>query len=116
MNCIFCQIAAGEIPAQKVYEDDRFFAFHDVAPTAPVHVLLIPKTHIASIAAMTDAEEAAEMPGFFAAIRTITRQLGIEEGGYRLVVNTGADGGQTVPHFHAHIIGGKALGWPPFHD
>lgn len=115
-DCIFCKIAAGEIPSNKVYEDERFFAFRDLAPTAPVHVLVIPKTHIASIVAMTEAEEAEYMQSFFVAVRKVAELEGVAKDGFRLVINTGENGGQTVQHLHAHIIGGKSLGWPPFKD
>ncbi len=115
-DCVFCKIIKGEIPSDKVYEDETFLAFRDLSPTAPVHVLLIPKQHIENIANMTDEEEAEHMKMFFAAVRKVAEKENITENGFRLVINNGDEGGQTVPHLHAHIIGGKALGWPPFKD
>ena len=115
-DCIFCQIANGTIPSSKVFENDDFVAFNDLAPTAPVHVLVVPKQHVQSINQITDAETEGQFAHFFSTVQTVASQLGLTENGYRVVINTGADGGQTVSHFHAHIIGGKALGWPPFAD
>lgn len=115
-DCIFCQIANGTIPSSKVFENDDFVAFNDLAPTAPVHVLVVPKQHVQSINQITDAETEGQFAHFFSTVQTVASQLGLTENGYRVVINTGADGGQTVHHFHAHIIGGKALGWPPFAD
>lgn len=111
-ECIFCKIAAGEIPSNKVYEDELVCAFHDVDPQAPVHVLIVPKRHIQSVNALTDAD-AALMGRIFEAARTIATALGVSDAGYRLVVNTGEDGGQSVKHLHVHLLGGRALGWPP---
>ncbi|KGF12559.1 hypothetical protein HMPREF1633_00510 [Tissierellia bacterium S5-A11] len=115
-DCIFCQIANGTIPSSKVFENDDFVAFNDLAPTAPVHVLVVPKQHVQSINQITDDETEGQFAHFFSTVQTVASQLGLTKNGYRVVINTGADGGQTVPHFHAHIIGGKALGWPPFAD
>ena len=115
-DCIFCQIANGTIPSSKVFENDDFVAFNDLAPTAPVHVLVVPKQHVQSINQITDAETEDQFAHFFSTVQAVASQLGLAESGYRVVINTGADGGQTVPHFHAHRIGGKALGWPPFAD
>ena len=107
-DCIFCKIAAGQIPARKVYEDDDIFAFHDIAPWAPVHFLMIPKRHIASMAQL-GADDAALM----GKIMTLAPKLALEQGcepypsgGFRVVVNTGAHGGQEVPHLHVHVMGG----------
>lgn len=115
-DCIFCKIAAGEIPCTKVYEDERFLAFRDLSPVADTHVLIIPKRHITGVASVTPEEEQQGLNGIFSVARTIAETEGIAERGFRLVVNTGHDGGQTVPHFHLHVIGGKELGWPPFAD
>ena len=112
MDCLFCKIAAGEIPSNKVYEDDKILAFHDIAPAAPVHVLLIPRKPIPSIAAAT-AEDAALLAHLMLKVGDIARAEGLEAGGFRTVLNTGDDGGQTVPHLHIHIIGGRSLQWPP---
>jgi len=112
-DCLFCKIAAGEIPSTKVYEDDHWFAFRDINPSAPVHVLLIPRQHVKNILALTD-ETNKNFSDFFLVVKKIAEQEGLGDNGFRLVINTGAEAGQTVFHFHAHIIGGKAMGWPPF--
>ena len=107
MDCIFCKIAAGQIPSKKVYEDEQILAFYDIEPKAPVHVLVIPKTHIAGAAAIT-AENAAVVAHIFATIPQIAETLGITD--FRVVTNNGADAGQTVHHLHIHLLGGEALG------
>ena len=107
MDCIFCKIAAGEIPSNKVYEDEQILAFYDIEPKAPVHVLVIPKAHIAGAAAIT-AENAAVVAHIFATIPEIVKTLDITD--FRVVTNNGADAGQTVHHLHFHILGGAALG------
>lgn len=112
-DCIFCKIIKGDIPSQKVYEDDHWYAFRDIDPCAPVHVLVIPKHHVKNILAMDEAAN-AEFQDFFLVVKKIAQQEGLGEDGFRLVVNTGEKAGQSVFHFHAHIIGGKDLGWPPF--
>jgi histidine triad (HIT) family protein len=107
-NCIFCKIADGKIPSKKVYEDDEILAFHDIHPWAPVHFLLIPKAHITSMAHVEDAH-AALLGRMMALVPRLARQEGCRpypDGGFRLVCNTGADGGQEVPHLHFHVIGG----------
>lgn len=109
---LFQKIADKEIPAAIVYEDELCVAFRDIAPAAPVHVLLIPRKPIPSIAAAT-AEDAELLAHLMLKVGDIARAEGIEEGGYRTVMNTGEDGGQTVPHLHIHIIGGRSLQWPP---
>lgn len=109
-DCVFCKIAAGEIPSNKVYEDDKVVAFKDLEPAAPVHVLLIPKKHFDNVT-VTDTETLGYM---MCKVGEIAKSLGLTEKGFRLVINTGDDGGQTVHHLHMHIIGGKAMGWPPF--
>ena len=108
MDCIFCKIIAGEIPSNKVYEDERVLAFRDIAPQAPVHILVIPKVHIPSFASIT-AENAQLVAHILAVAAKIAREEGLEDGGYRIVSNCGADAGQTVPHLHFHILGGKKL-------
>ena len=107
MDCLFCAIAAGEIPSTKVYEDDSILAFRDIAPQAPTHILVIPKTHISGVSAIT-AEHSALIGHIFAVIPEIARQEGLENG-YRVVSNCGADGCQSVLHLHFHILGGKKL-------
>ena len=109
-DCIFCKIAAGEIPSNKVYEDDKMIAFKDLEPAAPVHVLLVPKAHADNVMAAAPA-----LVGYMLGkVAEIAEKLGVKESGFRLVVNTGKDGGQTVQHLHIHLIGGKPMGWPPF--
>ena len=107
MDCLFCKIACGDIPARKVYEDDAILAFHDIAPQAPVHVLIIPKTHIASVDAVT-AENAAAVTASLTAIPKIAALCGLTNG-YRLITNCGEDGCQSVKHLHFHLLGGKKL-------
>ncbi len=106
-DCLFCKIIGGEIPSTKVYEDDSVLAFRDIAPMAPVHVLVIPKTHISSVAAITP-ENSAVVAHIFEVIAKIAKDEGLENG-YRVVSNCGSDAGQTVPHLHFHILGGKPL-------
>ena len=105
--CLFCKIAAGEIPSTKVYEDELVYAFRDIAPQAPTHILVIPKKHLASVAEVT-AENAAVVGHIFTVIPKIAEAEGLVNG-YRVVSNCGADAGQTVPHLHLHILGGKML-------
>ena len=103
-HCIFCKIVAGQIPARKVYEDDEILAFHDIAPWAPVHILLIPKRHIASMADVTAADQAL-LGRMNVLAPQLMAQLGVNNG-FRQVINTGHDGGQEVPHLHMHVMGG----------
>lgn len=112
-DCIFCKIAQGEIPSKKVYEDDQVLAFRDLDPQAPEHVLIIPKKHLASVMALgrEDWELAAHI--LTEVVPGIAHSLGVDVGGFRLVTNTGADGGQTVEHLHFHLLGGRSLTWPP---
>ncbi|MCL2563076.1 MAG: histidine triad nucleotide-binding protein [Oscillospiraceae bacterium] len=107
-NCIFCKIAAGEIPSDKVYEDEYVLAFRDISPQAPVHILVIPKTHIAS-AAEVSAENAELVAACFAAIAKIAVAEGLGKG-FRVITNCGEEGGQTVHHLHFHLLGGRHLG------
>ena len=106
-NCLFCKIIAGEIPSTKVYEDETVLAFRDIAPQAPTHILVIPKTHIASVAEIS-AENSGIVAHIFEVIPQIAKAEGLE-GGYRVVSNCGADAGQTVHHLHFHILGGQKL-------
>ncbi len=107
--CIFCRIIAGEVPSDIVYQDEDFLAFRDISPQAPTHVLIIPKTHIASLAQLT--EEQQELAGRLIIIaRKLAEKEGIAKRGYRLVINCGPEGGQLVPHLHLHLIGGRKLG------
>ena len=107
MNCLFCKIIAGDIPSTKVYEDDRILAFRDIAPQAPVHILVIPKTHIGSVAEI-NGENADVVAHIFTVIPKIAEAENLA-GGYRVVSNCGADAGQTVHHLHFHILGGRTL-------
>ena len=111
-ECIFCRIAAGEIPSKKAYEDELVYAFYDIDPQAPVHVLIIPKRHIESAGALAGADDAV-LCRMFAATKKLAAELGVAETGYRLVTNVGQDGGQSVPHLHLHLLGGRPLAWPP---
>jgi histidine triad (HIT) family protein len=109
-DCIFCKIVAGEIPATLVKRTDRLVAFRDVSPQAPVHVLVIPTEHVASLAEVQDGRLLGEMLMF---ARDIARDEQIAADGYRVVLNTNRDGGQTVFHLHLHLLGGRRLTWPP---
>ena len=112
MDCLFCKIVAGDIPSAKVYEDDKVYAFRDIEPQAPVHILIIPKEHIASANELTE-ENVSIVGHIFAVAAKIAKEEGIAEGGYRIVNNCGEDGGQTVKHLHFHMLGGRSLAWPP---
>ena len=107
---IFAKILRGEIPAKKVYEDEWAIAFHDIGAKAPVHVLVIPKGKYVSIADFGVRASAAEITGFYRALSKVAHDLGLVEDGFRSIANTGANGGQEVPHFHVHLLGGKKLG------
>lgn len=106
-NCLFCKIAAGEIPSTKVYEDDLVLAFRDINPIAPTHVLVIPKKHISGVSAVT--EEYAALAGHCIAVCAKIAEQEHLDGGFRVVSNCGADAGQTVPHLHFHVLGGKPI-------
>lgn len=110
-DCIFCKIAAGEIPSNRVYEDDLCLAFHDLSPQAPVHFLVIPKAHIPSAAAL-DSGNSAVVAHIYEVIAKAAGELGLDKG-FRVVTNCGEDGGQTVGHLHFHVLGGRPLAWPP---
>lgn len=109
---IFAKIIRKEIPAKIVYEDGLSLAFHDIAPQAPIHVLIIPKKPIVSLAELEE-EDLALMGHLHGVVKKVAEQLGLLEKGYRLVVNCGRDGGQEVPHLHFHLLGGRSLRWPP---
>ena len=110
MDCLFCKIAAGEIPSAKVYEDDVCLAFKDIEPQAPVHFLVIPKAHIGSVAGVS-AENSAIVAHIFEVIARVTKEQGVES--YRVVSNTGVQAGQSVPHLHFHVLAGRDMTWPP---
>lgn len=111
MDCLFCKIAAGEIPSTKVFENDDVYAFLDIAPQAPFHAVIIPKKHIKCADEITP-ENSGIIAKIFEAIAIISKQEGLENG-YRIVNNCGEDGGQTVGHLHFHMLGRRALAWPP---
>lgn len=109
MDCLFCKIINGEIPSDKVYENDRVYAFRDIAPQAPTHVVIVPKMHIASANDIT-ADNASVVADIYEAIPEIAKSLGLSESGYRIVNNCGKDAGQTVFHIHFHLLGGEPGG------
>ncbi len=111
MDCLFCKIAAGAISVSRLYEDEDILAFPDISPQAPTHILLIPKQHIASLAQATPADT-PRLGQLLAAAALVARQQDLASG-YRLVINTGPDGGQTVDHLHVHLLGGRHMTWPP---
>lgn len=111
-DCLFCRIAAGEVPATIVHEDDLVVAFRDIAPKAPTHVLVIPREHIASAAELGEGHGPL-LERMLSVAADIARADGVAEGGYRLVSNVGDDAGQSVPHLHLHVLGGRRFGWPP---
>ena len=111
-DCLFCRIVAGDIPAARLYEDDRCLAFRDIRPQAPTHVLVIPKIHVSSVDELEEAHE--PLAGHLLRVGAlVARDLGIARDGYRLVLNTGDHGGQTVFHLHLHVLGGRPMLWPP---
>lgn len=110
-DCIFCRIAAGEIPSNKLYEDDQLLAFYDLDPQAPTHFLVIPKAHIASAAEITP-QNSAVVAHIYEVIARLAAELGLEQG-FRVVTNCGPQGGQTVQHLHFHVLAGRDMTWPP---
>ena len=108
-DCVFCAIAAGKIPAELVAEGDEWIAFRDLHPQAPVHVLVVPRAHVASLAALSRRALGGEL---LLACAAVARAEGLEDG-YRVLTNVGEDGGQAVPHLHLHVLGGRRMGWPP---
>jgi histidine triad (HIT) family protein len=111
-NCLFCNIVSRKIPAQIVFENDDVVAFNDIRPVAPTHALVIPKKHIVGVHDATPADALA-LGQLLLAARDVAEKLGLAEGGYRLVVNQGADAGQSVFHLHCHVMGGRHMAWPP---
>ena len=109
-DCLFCKIAEGQIPSNKVYEDEVCFAFHDIDPQAPTHFLVIPKAHIGSVAEVTE-DNADVVAHIFAVISKVTKELGLDS--YRVVSNIGEQAGQSVPHLHFHVRSGRDMTWPP---
>jgi histidine triad (HIT) family protein len=111
-SCIFCRMINGEIPTQVVYNDGHVFAFRDINPQAPTHILLVPKAHFASINEI-DGENIDYVGKIFSAAKIIAKQEGVAETGYRLVTNTGPSAGQSVFHLHVHLLAGRTMSWPP---
>ena len=111
-NCIFCKIVKGEIPSEKVYEDDELLAFRDIMPVAPMHILIIPKKHIQSLL-HAEAEDSAMLGRFMNKAQELAKEYGCGESGARFVINAGRDAKQSVDHLHLHILGGRSLRWPP---
>jgi histidine triad (HIT) family protein len=111
-DCLFCKIAAGEIPSTILYQDDSVVAFADINPQAPQHVLLIPRRHLASMQDLTE-EDGALLAHLFVVANTLAQRLGVSEDGYRFVTNVGPAAGQSVFHLHFHLLGGRKFGWPP---
>ena len=112
-DCLFCKIVSHELDAKIVYEDERVVAFRDINPKAPTHVLIIPKTHVATLDDLKEEHE-ADVGHLFVAASKVAHAEGLSERGYRTVINCGAEAGQSVFHIHLHLLGGKPLGWPPF--
>lgn len=111
-DCLFCKIINGEIPSSKVYEDDKVYAFNDIDPQAPVHFLVVPKTHISSALEIDDSN--SDIVGHvFKVVAKLAKDMGFDKKGYRIVNNCGEDGGQTVGHIHFHVLAGRNIGWPP---
>lgn len=111
-GCVFCGVASGAMDAARVYEDDRVVAFRDIAPRAPVHILIIPREHIPSVDAVAQAH-ADTLGHLLIVARDLARSEELADEGYRIVINTGRAGGQTVEHLHMHLLGGREMGWPP---
>ncbi len=111
MDCIFCKIVNGEIPSNKVYEDDKVLAFHDLDPKAPIHILIIPKQHIKSVAEL-DESNSAVVAHIFEVASKLAKEFKLDNG-FRVVTNIGQSAGQTVPHLHFHLLGGRDFTWPP---
>ena len=112
MDCIFCNIINIEIPAKVAYEDDNVVAFHDINPQAPIHLLIVPKKHITSVMEIDD-EENLLLGDIILTAQNLARENNLDKKGFRIVVNTGEEGGQTVNHLHFHLLGGRFLTWPP---
>ena len=111
-DCLFCKIVRGEISADKVYEDEAFLAFRDIQPEAPVHVVVIPKKHIPTLNDITETDAPA-LGGLFTALHRVAKAENVAETGYRTVINCNKDAGQLIMHIHAHLLGGREMGWPP---
>jgi histidine triad (HIT) family protein len=110
--CIFCKVANHEVPARLILEEDEVLAFHDISPQAPTHILVIPRKHLTSLA-HAGAEDAELLGKLMLAVRKVAKDAGLVDGGYRVVLNTGAGAGQSVFHLHIHVLGGRRMKWPP---
>ena len=110
-DCIFCSIVKGDIPTSKIYEDDKVIAFNDISPQSPVHILIIPKEHIPSVMEVDNNNDI--ISHVFSVINKIAKDKNLDKKGYRIVNNCGEEGGQTVPHLHFHLLGGRQMQWPP---
>lgn len=111
-ECLFCKIISGKIPANIEYSNDDVIAFNDISPKAPIHILVVPRIHFATVHEADD-QQILLMAKLFGAVRAIVKQKKLVENGYRLVINSGSDAGQAVPHLHIHILAGRTLCWPP---
>lgn len=111
-NCLFCKMAAGEIPSKVVLDRGEVFAFRDINPAAPTHILVIPRKHIKDVSELTD-DHASLLSEIYTAANELAKSEGISESGYRIVANTGPNAGQSVFHLHFHLLGGRRMGWPP---
>lgn len=112
MDCIFCKVAAHDVPARTVFENERLIAFHDLFPQAPTHILIIPKTHYTTLNDVP-ASDSALLGEMMSTATQIAKEIGVDESGYRVVMNCNKDGGQSVYHIHLHLLAGRQLGWPP---
>ena len=112
-DCLFCKILAGAIPSTKVAESDKAYAFRDLHPAMPTHVLVIPRKHIANAAELVHPDDAEDLSAVFALAQEVAVAEGLHERGHRLVFNVGTDSGNTIPHLHLHVLGGRSMGWPP---
>lgn len=112
-NCLFCMILAGDIPSTKVAETDLAYAFRDINPAMPTHVLVIPRKHIANAHELDPEADAGDLAAVYVLARQVATDEGLAERGYRLVFNVGDESGNTVPHLHLHVLGGRRMGWPP---
>ena len=111
-QCLFCRIAAGEVPADLLHDDDLVVAFRDISPKAPTHILVIPRRHVASAAGLTD-DDGPMLGRLFAVAADLARKAGVADSGFRLVTNSGRGAGQSVDHLHFHLLGGRTMSWPP---
>jgi histidine triad (HIT) family protein len=112
-NCLFCKIVKKEIPSKLVFEDETLMAFHDITPQAPIHILVIPKVHRESLLALRVGEDDRLLAHLMETVKRIASEKGVDATGFRLIANTGRNGGQTVSHLHFHLLGGRQMTWPP---